>query len=210
MLSDLDIRSQIHHIKFLPLFLALLPPVRRVVATILVFFISFSVGLASALDSDVFVNQDAVWSQALILSGCILIFLVIYFGIRKFRRDLFNSVSHFLPCLATYVPAHKHLMFLFTISFPFFCSMVSMTGHFHWYGCLSFCESPPTPFTHPYLSQDCSSSLRFLAPIEGAGMLIWWVVDEVINHSDPYEDYPWWGLSSESLMMTLSQVRMKS
>ena len=38
-------------------------------------------------------------------------------------------------------------------------------------------------------------------------MLVWWVVTEVIKHSDPYETDPWWGLSSESLMMTLSQVR---
>lgn len=131
ILLDLAIRPQIDCIKFWPLFLALLPPVRRIVATVIIFFISFSVGLASALDSDIFVNQDAVWSQALILSGCILIFLVIYFGIRKFRRDLYNSVSHFLPCLATYIPAHKRLMFLSTISFPFFCSTVSTTGHFH-------------------------------------------------------------------------------
>jgi NSS family neurotransmitter:Na+ symporter len=67
--------------------------VKRLLATSIIFVLSLSLGLASALSNEVFTNQDAVWSQGLIVSGCMLIFLVIRFGIFKFRRDVVNNVS---------------------------------------------------------------------------------------------------------------------
>lgn len=67
--------------------------VSRIFATIIVFLLSFNIGLASALSNEVFANQDAVWSQGLIVSGCLLIFLVVRYGILKFRRDVVNNVS---------------------------------------------------------------------------------------------------------------------
>ena len=50
-------------------------------------------GVGSALSSTVFVNQDAVWAQAQIVSGCLLIFMVVRYGILRFRRNLYNNVS---------------------------------------------------------------------------------------------------------------------
>ena len=49
---------------------------------------------------------------------------------------------------------------------------------------------------------------RFIAPIEGVGMLVWWIVDQVINNSDPYvPNTPWWQYTPTSLIMVVSQVR---
>ena len=67
--------------------------VRRYVAVIAVGLLSFTIGLASALDVNIFVNQDAVWAHALILSGCFLIFLVARYGALKFRRVIYNEVQ---------------------------------------------------------------------------------------------------------------------
>lgn len=55
--------------------------------------LSFSIGLASALSNTIFANQDAVWSQGLIVCGSLLIFLVVRYGILKFRRECVNEVS---------------------------------------------------------------------------------------------------------------------
>ena len=60
---------------------------------IVVGLLSFTIGLASALDVNIFVNQDAVWAHALILSGCFLIFLVARYGALKFRRVIYNEVQ---------------------------------------------------------------------------------------------------------------------
>lgn len=49
----------------------------------------FLLGCASALDEDVLVNQDSTWGYALILSGCFLIVMVLYYGPLKYRKDLF-------------------------------------------------------------------------------------------------------------------------
>ena len=49
-----------------------------------------------------------------------------------------------------------------------------------------------------------TSDPRFLAPLEGLGLIIWWIV-EVIR-TDPN----WWLFSTESLAMTLSQVYITS
>ena len=49
---------------------------------------------------------------------------------------------------------------------------------------------------------------RFVCPIEGIGMLIWWVVDEIINNSDPYyPNQPWWEFTPTSLITIVTQVK---
>ena len=51
----------------------------------------FCIGLASALDINILVNQDTVWAYAMILSGCLLIFMVLRYGPLCFRKTLFNE-----------------------------------------------------------------------------------------------------------------------
>ena len=65
--------------------------VKRVPATILVVVILFLLGCGSALDSNILVNQDTVWSYALVLSGCFMIFIVLRYGVMRFRRKLYNE-----------------------------------------------------------------------------------------------------------------------
>ena len=67
--------------------------VRRIPATILVTVTMFVMGVASALDLDVLVNQDSVWGYAMILCGCLLVFLVLRLNPFKFRRQFYNEVS---------------------------------------------------------------------------------------------------------------------
>ncbi len=38
---------------------------------------------------------------------------------------------------------------------------------------------------------------RFIAPIEGIGLIIWWMVETIINNSD------WWEITYDSLAVTL-------
>ena len=63
----------------------------RLPATILVGIGMFLLGTASATDANVLVNQDGVWAYALILSGCMMVFVVLRHGVLKFRRDLYND-----------------------------------------------------------------------------------------------------------------------
>ena len=51
----------------------------------------FLLGTASAVDATILVNQDAVWAYAMILSGCFLLFLVLRYGVIKFRKTLYNN-----------------------------------------------------------------------------------------------------------------------
>ena len=51
----------------------------------------FLLGTASAVDATILVNQDAVWAYAMILSGCFLLFLVLRYGVLKFRSTLYNN-----------------------------------------------------------------------------------------------------------------------
>lgn len=67
--------------------------VRRIVASVIVSILIGSLGVASALSNTVFVNQDTVWAQAQILSGCLLIYMVLRYGVLRFRRNLYNDVS---------------------------------------------------------------------------------------------------------------------
>lgn len=51
----------------------------------------FSLGVVSAIDPQVLVNQDSVWAYAMILAGVFLLFLVFRYGPLNFRRDLYNN-----------------------------------------------------------------------------------------------------------------------
>ena len=51
----------------------------------------FGLGTASAVDANILVNQDSVWAYALVLSGCMMVFVVLKHGVLKFRRDLYND-----------------------------------------------------------------------------------------------------------------------
>ena len=64
---------------------------RRLPATIIVGISMFLLGMASALDANVLVNQDSVWAYALVLSGCMMVFVVLRHGVLRFRREVFNN-----------------------------------------------------------------------------------------------------------------------
>ncbi|MEX0994636.1 MAG: sodium-dependent transporter, partial [Balneolaceae bacterium] len=50
----------------------------------------FFFGLPSAINLDIFANQDFVWGVGLMVSGAFISFAVIKFGPDKFRTDLVN------------------------------------------------------------------------------------------------------------------------
>lgn len=49
--------------------------------------IGFLLGIPSAINLDVFANQDFVWGVALMISGAFMAFAVIRYGVRNFRLD---------------------------------------------------------------------------------------------------------------------------
>ena len=50
-------------------------------------------------------------------------------------------------------------------------------------------------------------SYRFICPIEGVGMFIWSVVEDIVNNSDQYyPNHPWWEFTETSFLMTFTQV----
>ena len=42
---------------------------------------------------------------------------------------------------------------------------------------------------------------RVIAPIEGVGLIVWWIVEEIVTNTDTF-----WQFSRDSLAMVLSQV----
>ncbi|WAR17729.1 Y736-like protein [Mya arenaria] len=58
----------------------------------LTILITFLVGLPSALDIDILTNQDFVWGFALVINGGMLWYMVLRFGVRKFRQKVVNEV----------------------------------------------------------------------------------------------------------------------
>ena len=72
--------------------------VRRLPATIIVCLTIFSIGLGSAIDVNVLVNQDTVWGFATIIAGCFLVFLALRYGVLKFRQELYNQVRVISGC----------------------------------------------------------------------------------------------------------------
>ncbi|XP_033640690.1 uncharacterized sodium-dependent transporter HI_0736-like [Asterias rubens] len=67
--------------------------VSRKIAAPVVALVVFFTGLGSALSLNFLVNQDFVWGFGLLLSGMALQFLVIRYGIHKFREELVNKFS---------------------------------------------------------------------------------------------------------------------
>ncbi|CAK8691103.1 putative sodium-dependent transporter YocR [Clavelina lepadiformis] len=51
----------------------------------------FLLGLGSSLNVHFLVNQDFVWGSAIVLSGSMILYLVLGFGVSKFRRDIINN-----------------------------------------------------------------------------------------------------------------------
>ncbi len=60
-------------------------------AVLIVWIMAFLLGIPSALNSDLFTNQDWVWGVGLILSGAGIAFAVIRFGVDKFRTEIINA-----------------------------------------------------------------------------------------------------------------------
>ncbi|MGH7500739.1 MAG: sodium-dependent transporter [Longimicrobiales bacterium] len=59
----------------------------------LVSVLGFLAGIPSALDRDIFNNQDFVWGVALMLSGLFFALAVLRYGARRFRETLVNTES---------------------------------------------------------------------------------------------------------------------
>ncbi|XP_070533164.1 uncharacterized sodium-dependent transporter HI_0736-like [Ptychodera flava] len=75
---------------------------KRIIIVPIVCAVTFLIGTGSALNTKYLVNQDYVWSYALLLSGFTLIYLVYRFGSGKFRSILINEYSNndwYLPVL---------------------------------------------------------------------------------------------------------------
>ncbi len=52
----------------------------------------------------------------------------------------------------------------------------------------------------PRLVTEILPSYRFIAPIEGIGIVIWWIVEEIINNKDT-----WWQIKIDSLATVLTE-----
>ena len=51
------------------------------------------------------------------------------------------------------------------------------------------------------------SSFSVICPIEGLGMIVWWIVDEVRLNLDPYKEFPFWVFTTTSLITILTEVQ---
>lgn len=60
-------------------------------AIIFVASLGFILGIPSALDVNVLLNQDWVWGVGLILSGAFISFSIIKYGVDKFRTEIING-----------------------------------------------------------------------------------------------------------------------
>lgn len=97
-----------------------------------------------------------------------------------------------------YKSRHNHNINLFH-------SMVSMTGPSLIFGSSLYCKLQHK--CSMYCIIMCTDYCRCVCPIEGIGMLIWWLIDSIINESDPYEEPgAWWMFHTTSLFMVFTQV----
>ncbi|NOX65733.1 MAG: sodium-dependent transporter [Chlorobi bacterium] len=62
-------------------------------AVVIVGLLGFLLGIPSAINIDIFTNQDWVWGVGLIISGAFMAFAIMKFGVDKFRTDLINGDS---------------------------------------------------------------------------------------------------------------------
>ena len=70
--------------------------IRRSTATAWVCGAGFLLGMPSAMNLEVFANQDFVWGVGLMVSGAFISFGVIRFGSDAFRRDLVNLPQRYV------------------------------------------------------------------------------------------------------------------
>ncbi|XP_071491876.1 uncharacterized sodium-dependent transporter YocR-like [Diadema antillarum] len=68
--------------------------VKRKFATLLCSTALFLLGIGSAINLNFLINQDFVWGFGLLISGLMFLYMVIRFGVRKFRRLMFNEYSN--------------------------------------------------------------------------------------------------------------------
>src|SRR5690606_17787682 len=64
---------------------------RRGAALALVAVVGFVLGVPSALNQGMFLNQDFVWGVGLMVSGLFFALAVLRYGVRKFRETLVNT-----------------------------------------------------------------------------------------------------------------------
>ncbi|MCF8411813.1 MAG: sodium-dependent transporter [Melioribacteraceae bacterium] len=64
--------------------------IKRKKAILIVGSLGFLFGIPSALDLNIFANQDWVWGVGLILSGGFIAFSIIRYGVDKFRTEIIN------------------------------------------------------------------------------------------------------------------------
>eukprot|EP00058_Branchiostoma_floridae_P023193 XP_002608683.1 hypothetical protein BRAFLDRAFT_73905 [Branchiostoma floridae] len=67
--------------------------VKRSVAVGVIATLTFLLGIPSAVNINVLVNQDFVWSAGLIFSGLSMIYLLWRYGAKNFRLDMLNEVG---------------------------------------------------------------------------------------------------------------------
>lgn len=60
-------------------------------AIVIVASLGFLLGVPSALNMSIFLNQDWVWGVGLILSGAFISFSIIKYGVDKFRKEIING-----------------------------------------------------------------------------------------------------------------------
>lgn len=66
---------------------------QRKTAIVTVGTVGILLGIPSALNRDVFANQDFVWGVGLMLSGFFFAMAVLRYGVRRFREDLINTAD---------------------------------------------------------------------------------------------------------------------
>ncbi len=67
---------------------------KRKKAVMIVGITGFLFGLPSAMDINIFTNQDWVWGVGLIISGAFVAFSIVRYGVDNFRRNLINGESN--------------------------------------------------------------------------------------------------------------------
>lgn len=67
--------------------------IRRTRAVASVAVVGFLMGLPSAMNLEVFGNQDFVWGVALIISGAFVAFAVTRYGVRRFREETIAGIE---------------------------------------------------------------------------------------------------------------------
>lgn len=65
--------------------------IKRLPSTIIIFVLTFAVAIGSAVNLDFLINQDAVWSFGLVMSGAFYLVMIFRYGVFRFRRKVVNE-----------------------------------------------------------------------------------------------------------------------